>query len=499
MKYVIVFILASLITGCSSPAPDPATEDQYGHVHGPASSSVVTLFADSLELFMEYGPLIREEESGFLAHFTILSDEYLPLSGSEVKLKIIRNGEEEEIPFEARDVDGIYHAHYIPAEEGKCNITVVATFHGKPVSFDLGIVDIYHYDHDVPAAEDEHEELIVYTKEQAWKTDFATAPVERKPFYQVIRTSGQVLPARGDEMMVPATASGIVRSGSVDLLAGILVKKDRWLFSIIQGDIAQDNLQVDIELARNTLEKARSDFKRAEELKKENIISQKRYLAAQKELTDAETRYNALTKNVTDEGKQVLAPMSGFLKTVYVHEGDYVTVGQPLAMVSQNRRLILKADVSPKYTSDLPRVVSANFRSLYNNKLYNVSDLHGKLVSYGKTADNYTFYTPVFFEFDNRGEIVPGSFTEVFLKLSPRQDVLVIPITALTDEAGLKYVYVQEDGEHFEKRSVKTGEDDGRNIVILEGLVDGERIVSRGAIQVKMAALSSSIPHGHAH
>jgi len=505
MKYGIILLLAGLMAGCQPKQADTHADESASGAHEgepgghEAASSRATIFADSLELFMEYGPLVCNEEAGFLAHITILNDDYQPLKGSSVVLNVTFAGKTEVIPFEAKDVAGIYHAVYNPLEEGFSMISVEAVFHNKLVVFNLDTVPVYHCDHDVQEKVQEHENLIAYTKEQAWKTDFSTQPVVQRPFNQIIKTSGQVLPARGDEMMVPATASGMVKSGPADLVPGIRVQKGQWLFSIMTSDLSEDNLQTQISLALTTLEKAQSDFNRAEELIRENIISQKQYIEAQTVLAEATTRYKALTRNVTSGGKHIFSPNSGYLKTVYVHEGDYVTVGQPLAMISQNQRLVLKADVSPRYSSELPGVVSATFKTLYNNEVHDINALGGKLVSFGKTADNYTFYTPVFFEFDNGGEIIPGSFTEVYLKLANKPRTLTIPLTSLIDEAGTMYVYIQIDGELFEKREVKAGENDGRDVAILDGIREGERVVATGAIQVKMASLSSSIPHGHAH
>jgi len=498
MKYGIILSLAVLIAGCQPKKTDTHDHENEAAAHE-AASSRITLFADSLELFMEYGPLVSNEEAGFLAHFTILNDDYQPLEGATVILHVSRDGNTETIPFQARHVPGIYHAVYTPGEEGNSVISVEAVFYGKSVVFDLDTVPVYASDQGVPPTEETHGNLITFTKEQAWKTDFATALVALQPFNQLIKTSGQVLPARGDEMMVPATASGMVRSGNTGLVAGIRVSKAQWLFTILPGDLSEDNLQTQINLALTNLEKAKADFYRAEELSKENIISRKEYLAAETALAEATTRYEAMTKNFTSGGKQIFSPITGYLKTIYVHEGDYVTIGQPLAMVSQNQKLVLKADVSPRYASDLPEVVSASFKTLYNDQVYDIKELGGKLISYGKTADNYTFYTPVFFEFDNRGEIVPGSFAEVYLRMATSPHVLTIPLTALTDEGGTLYVYIQKDGELFEKREVRPGENDGRIVSILSGIIEGERVVTTGAIQVKMASLSSSIPHGHAH
>ena len=110
----------------------------------------------------------------------------------------------------------------------------------------------------------------------------------------------------------------------------------------------------------------------------------------------------------------VVSPLNGYLKNIQVKEGDYVSVGQPLATISQNNRLVLRADVSERYYNDLPMIQTANFKTPYDNALYKLSDLRGRLLSYGKASDMNSFYVPVTFEFDNKGAVIPGSFVEIF-------------------------------------------------------------------------------------
>ena len=46
--------------------------------------------------------------------------------------------------------------------------------------------------------------------------------------------------------------------------------------------------------------------------------------------------------------KHFLSPISGFIKNIMVSEGQYVSSGQPLATITKNQRMVLKADVSMK-------------------------------------------------------------------------------------------------------------------------------------------------------
>lgn len=78
-----------------------------------------------------------------------------------------------------------------------------------------------------------------------------------------------------------------------------------------------------------------------------------------------------------------------------------MTVGQPVATISKNRRLQLRADVSENYFNELKKIRGANFMVSYNNKVYRLEDLHGSLLSFGKAAAESSFYIPITFEFDN--------------------------------------------------------------------------------------------------
>lgn len=61
-------------------------------------------------------------------------------------------------------------------------------------------------------------------------------------------------------------------------------------------------------------------------------------------------------------------------------------------------------------------------------------------------------------------------------------------------------MFVQTGGESFEKRQVELANNDGVLTEIISGLSIGERIVTKGAFQIKLAAMSGDLPiHGHTH
>ena len=95
--------------------------------------------------------------------------------------------------------------------------------------------------------------------------------------------------------------------------------------------------------------------------------------------------------------------------------------------------------------------------------------------------------------------MIPGSFVEVFLLASPIENALTVPVSALTNELGHFYVYVQLHENEYCKQEVVLGAHNGKEVQILRGLHAGDTVVTKGAYQVKMAAFSGAIPHGHEH
>lgn len=176
-----------------------------------------------------------------------------------------------------------------------------------------------------------------------------------------------------------------------------------------------------------------------------------------------------------------------------------MSVGQPVATVSRNSRLLLRADVPQKYHSILPGVTTANFRPAYSEDVFSLSELNG---SRSSSADNVAAqpgYIPVYFSFDNNGSVVPGSSAEVYLQSEPRDSVLVIPVSALTEQQGKLFAYVKLDDHGYEKRNVTIGVSDGKEAQLLSGIRDGETIVTEGVIFIKLAETSNVVPEGHSH
>ncbi|MDR1112508.1 MAG: efflux RND transporter periplasmic adaptor subunit, partial [Bacteroidales bacterium] len=295
---------------------------------------------------------------------------------------------------------------------------------------------------------------------------------------------------------IVATANGIVSFVNPSVSEGVTVKAGQTIVTISAKNLPEGDPALKIKIAYET---ALKEYQRAEGLVKEQIISAREFDQARSHYETAKATYEAQAINVNGNGVRVASPISGYIKNRLVSQGEYVSVGQPIAVVSQNRRLQLRAEVSESYFKNLKSIVSANFQTSYDNALYKLSDLNGRLLSFGKTSGGQSCYIPVTFEFDNIGDIIPGSFVTVYLLSNSQNNVISIPLSAITEEQGLNFVYLQLDEDGYRKQEVNLGHSDGDRMQILSGLSTGDKVVTKGVYQVKLAALTSVMPEGHSH
>lgn len=341
-----------------------------------------------------------------------------------------------------------------------------------------------------------HGDEIILPKDKAVAAGVKSVVIQPGAFQQVIKTSGQVLAAQGDESVAVATVAGVV-SFRGKVTEGMSVGRGVPLVTISSSNIADGD---PVQRARIAYDISKKEYERMKTLLKSKIVSDKEFAQAEQTYENARISYEALAKNHSAGGQNITSPIGGYVKSILVKEGDYVTIGQPLVSVTQNRRLFLRAEVSEKYYPSLRTITSANFQTPYNNQIYSLKELGGRILSFGKASSDNSFYIPVTFEFDNKGEVIPGSFVEVYLLSSNIENVISLPRTALTEEQGIFFVYLQLDEEGYQKQEVTLGADNGKSVQILRGVKAGDRVVTEGAYQVRLASASNAIPaHSHEH
>lgn len=462
---------------------------------------VYTIYTDRTELFVEFSPMTVGEESRFAAHFTRLGEQFSPFLEGEIELILDVEGKQTRIVATEPQVPGIFRLGLTPEQSGNARLTFNISTKDYKEQIIIEQLKVYRDLAAARVANPERTEVgeITYLKEQAWKVDFANVGLKRRPFHNVLKSSGELISAPGDEVILAAKSAGIVIFNGQPIV-GSRISKGVGLFSISGSDMAAGNIDSEFQKARVALEKSRIDHERNEALYTEDIIALKEFEETKIIYDNAQIIFQTLARNHSKDGQRMKAPMTGFLKHVFVSEGEFVEAGTPLATISRNEKLVLRAEVSQRYYHLLPNIRAAHFTCPMNKILKSTDDLNGRVLSYGKSATEGSPFIPIHFEIDNRGELVPGSMVEVFLLSDTIADALVIPRTALMEQQGKVYVFVQITGESFDRVEVSLGADDGEFVQVLNGLNEGDLVVTKGAYYIKLANASGAIPaHGHEH
>jgi RND family efflux transporter MFP subunit len=355
-----------------------------------------------------------------------------------------------------------------------------------------------HANHNEEEEDDMHiPGAIYFSRQQQEKIPFIVESPIVQPFGQVIRTTARIQSSPSDEAIIAARIPGIVLFSGTHLTEGRGLAAGQTLFTVSGNGLSNYDSGVRLVEVRANYEKAEADYTRAQELVREKIISEKDFMQTKTDYEAAKAIFDNLSRNFTKGGQTVSAPFAGSLKQVLVENGQFVEEGQPLAVVSKNKSLLLKADIPARYAGLLPFLSSATIGG-EDNRVYALDELNGKILSFGKSLNEDNRLISVSLQIDNRTGFLPGAFVEIYLKTRNENPVMTIPVSALTEEQGLFFVYVQLNPEFFEKREVTLGTTDGIRVEIRSGLDKGERIVTQGAMPVKLAQSAGTV-NAHEH
>ena len=336
----------------------------------------------------------------------------------------------------------------------------------------------------------EHEGEILIDEHQIEELGIKSELVQIGQFSEVIKVSGEILPAQGAQKLAVAKSSGIINLNK-NITEGVSVGKGSNLGNISSAGIVGGDPNTSAKIA---YEAAKSEFERVKPLYEAKIVTAKEYQAAEEAYKLAKNSY--LGGNA---GSSVNSPLTGIVTKLYVENGAFVDAGAPIALISENVELTLKAALPQRYANKLGSIKSANFQLPYSKNIFSTDKMNGRRVTADNASSLNSGYINVAFNFINNGDIIPGTYADVYLLGIEKSNVISIPVSSLTEEMGYTYVYIDEGHGVYEKRQVNTGGVNGVKVEITEGLKAGEKVVTEGAVLVKLASNSSVIPEGHHH
>lgn len=263
--------------------------------------------------------------------------------------------------------------------------------------------------------------------------------------------------------------------------------------ALILSTIAQAaSARADTEKARAEMLNAKTDLDRYSRLVKEGFSTQQQYDAIQTEYTSAEASYRAaLAKEEQYEAEE---------KRVKSEKNDYIIRAPIDGIVLNDYSLTAGAMISP--SSPLldiadPRMLKATLR-VPELKIFNVAvgmpvalrfdalpgeSFDGSVTRIDQYVDPATRTSSVEIALDNEkqagGRLRPGMFGQAAIVEKAYANSLTIPEGALHASENGHYVYVVRDGKAV-RRDVKTGIQEGGRIQLLEGLAEGDEVITFG-------------------
>ena len=344
MKYIILLV-AMLLISCNN---QENNKEQSQTDEIPAKS--LTLWTGKTELFVEFPALIVGHSSRFAAHFTVLEG-HQPVRKGSVTVSLIKGDKGIRNMVQSPSSPGIFSPTLQPKKAG--NYKMVFDIKTPNFSDQLIIHDIIVYPTKEAAISalgtDSESGGISFLKEQAWKLDFQTQPVVKGEIYDVINTSGIWKPSPSSVKSLVAKANGTVDFSIKNLTEGTTVKKGQLLMNLSSKGLSLNNLETTIVNLKATYEQLKSEYLRKKELYESKIVSKSEFEKVESKYLVAKSNFESISSGVSGSGKQIRAPFDGYVKSINVSNGDYVTQGKTLIVLGANQSTMLEAHINPSY------------------------------------------------------------------------------------------------------------------------------------------------------
>ncbi|MDO6675194.1 efflux RND transporter periplasmic adaptor subunit [Tenacibaculum sp. 1_MG-2023] len=189
------------------------------------------------------------------------------------------------------------------------------------------------------------------------------------------------------------------------------------------------------------------------------------------------------------ENFPVYATVSGTVSEKLVEQGDYIKQGQPLLKIAKLNTVWANFDV---YENQID-LFKKGQNVIITSNAYPNKEFKGKVSFIDPVLDTRTRTVKLRVVLNNKDDLFkPGMFVEGKIDgvSSTKEQLLSIPSTAVlwTGERSVVYVKSSPDEPIFEMQEVKLGNSIGDNYEVLNGLENGDEIVTNGTFTIDAAA-----------
>jgi RND family efflux transporter MFP subunit len=332
----------------------------------------------------------------------------------------------------------------------------------------------------------------------------SSPPPEEEPIRpvrteQVFRTKGSRLrtfsgTARaGVESRLSFKVAGTVRRIPVEI--GDTVRAGQLLAELDPKDyeLQVEDAEASLAQARARARNAGSNLDRVRGLYENNNASQNDYDAAR-----AESEYSAAQVASNEKRLELsrlqlsytrlLSPLDGAISAVEAEVNENVSIGQTAVVLTSGKRPEVRVAMPEVFIARVREgaTVDVTFDALPGESFEAV------ITEVGVTAGGLATTFPVTVSLrDASPEILPGMAAEVAIRFETAdgRDRMIVPPFAVAEDRRGRFVFVAEPGEGelatARRRNVKIGDLTGDGLEILEGLSEGELLITAGVSRIE--------------
>ncbi len=324
-----------------------------------------------------------------------------------------------------------------------------------------------------------------YSSRNGKEKVFQTEVVKRRDIASSVQATGVIRAKIGAEVKVGARISGKVDKLYANI--GDVVKKGQLIARLEQEDLRArvNEAKMNLKVTEANLDLAQKSLQRMKNLYAEDFVSKDKVDVAERDYKAALAQDNQIKETIRYNETQmsyanIYAPISGVIASVTTQQGETVSASSlnvpTFVTIVDLNRLEIYAYVDETDIGKIKPGLDATF----SVDSFPDKDFKGKVTAiYPKATiqDNVVYYITVISIENPESKLKPDMTVNATVYLNKRENVLAVPNKSIKREGGKKVVAVLENNRPIQK-SVKTGWKDGSYTEIVQGLKEGDKVIT---------------------